>query len=533
MQLSEVISPGAPAAPEREQILGLLTQIQRRQQLNRALHVLALCGGLVLLALIAWRLLRWLGETAPAASALVILAALLGGFAVVSLLAIAMLREGPSARRAARAADLRAALKDELVSAHAFIEDGRASAWVAAQLQRAGRTARGLQPAQIVPLHLPATLLAVLAAGAVILAIAWRAAPRAPTATLSEDARPLDRSERAQVDALRALADTLRDQEAAAKVKKALAALDRPGASQEAQRRALADAQEALEQSRLKTAAALEGLSRIGDRMRSQAGMEGVAEALRRGDAKEAAHLLSQMQPRGSGSEKTQAGNGDAGPAPGAGEKSLDQVMKEATQSKGGPEAAGSAAMKEAIDRLNKIAQELEADSKVTQANQAVQKLQMSVAQRSTLSAGRFAQQNDQDGTPAPETGQADMKGGTMYRSAAVAQGKGGSESQEGSRAGDAQGDAPSDPLLGAHAERLEAQLKRTAIQDGGEAKDEQQKTPWFYAESQQQQAHAQWREVQARGRAAEADAGGNQGISIQHRQIVKDYFMNLREGAQ
>jgi hypothetical protein len=38
---------------------------------------------------------------------------------------------------------------------------------------------------------------------------------------------------------------------------------------------------------------------------------------------------------------------------------------------------------------------------------------------------------------------------------------------------------------------------------------------------------------VDARTRFAEAEAGSTGGISIKHRQIVKDYFMNRPEAAK
>ena len=118
-----------------------------------------------------------------------------------------------------------------------------------------------------------------------------------------------------------------------------------------------------------------------------------------------------------------------------------------------------------------------------------------------------------------------------MFRSAAVAEGKGRTEQEGGTRAGDALGDAPPDPLLGTGGERLEAQLKQAGL-SGPEA-ESKDNDAWFYAQSREQKALAGWRSVQARARFAEAQAGSNEGISIQHRQIVKDYFMNLREGAR
>jgi len=52
---------------ERQAIHSALSRIERRLRLNRIVQTTALCGGVVLLALITWRALIWLGETLPAA----------------------------------------------------------------------------------------------------------------------------------------------------------------------------------------------------------------------------------------------------------------------------------------------------------------------------------------------------------------------------------------------------------------------------------------------------------------------------------
>jgi hypothetical protein len=119
-----------------------------------------------------------------------------------------------------------------------------------------------------------------------------------------------------------------------------------------------------------------------------------------------------------------------------------------------------------------------------------------------------------------------------MFRSAAVAEGPGRTEQEGGTRAGDAMGDGPPDALLGSSDERLEAQFKQAGI-SGEEQEGEDDSSTWFYVESQQQKAFTSARNVEAHARFAAAEAGANRGISIQHRQIVKDYFMTLREGAR
>jgi hypothetical protein len=180
---------------------------------------------------------------------------------------------------------------------------------------------------------------------------------------------------------------------------------------------------------------------------------------------------------------------------------------------------------------LSEIARELSAANSVNEAWEKVQGPQLDYAQRVTLTASRFAEQTAGNSLPSAASGDTPMAGGSMFRTAAVAESKGRTEQEGGTRAGDAIGDGLPDPLLGAGDERLQAQLKQAAL-SGAEA-ESQEGDDWFYAESKEQKALAGSRNVQARDRFAQAQAGSNEGISIQHRQIVKEYFMDLREGGR
>jgi hypothetical protein len=188
--------------------------------------------------------------------------------------------------------------------------------------------------------------------------------------------------------------------------------------------------------------------------------------------------------------------------------------------------------MREAVDRLNKIAQQLDVQGQMNQASGALSQLQLSVAQRSALSAGRFGQQAANSSMPSPETGNTVMPGGVMFRAAAVAKESARSQESEGAKTGDATGDSQADPLFGDKANRLEAQLRREAIPQESKPGEEGSQA-WFYAESKEQKSQVQTQNVQARSSYAQAETAGPEGISIRHRQIVKDYFMSQREGVR
>ena len=125
------------------------------------------------------------------------------------------------------------------------------------------------------------------------------------------------------------------------------------------------------------------------------------------------------------------------------------------------------------------------------------------------------------------------MPGGTMYRAAAVARESKASAQQEGTKAGSAIGDSEAEPVLGSKTTPLEVQLKQEGVT--GERADERAEAArsWYYMQSKEQESVLELQQAPARASFAQAEASAGEGISIRHRQIVKDYFMNLREDAR
>jgi hypothetical protein len=526
-----------PISAERQAIHTALVRVERRLRLNRLLYVAALVAGLALLALVTWRVLDWLDGTAPAASALVVLFATLGVIAIVLLLLQRLLAGPVDMAGAAKEADRRGALHDELSSAFWFMraadrQQPAARDWVEAQLRRAARTASGLQAARLVPLRLPRSMLAGLGVGALVLALAWSASPLTPAdAARVSGAVAAGRSD-AQVAAMRQLVEGLPRNEATRKLEAALRTLESGTASADERRRAIAQAQEAVDQIRMNAAASREGLQKLSQMLAGQEGMEEVAEALAKGDAKRAAELIAKVQAENQGT-----GSGNApDPAEGAGERPLEQAMQALTDSLAEPQQGArptAEAMQVTVDRLNEIARQLQAANYVNDAWKEVKGPQLTPTQGGALTAGRYdEQQQAAGGNPSPGAGETPMGGGTMFRSAAVAQGQGTEEQEGGTRMGDAFGEGGVDPLLGEGAERLDSQLRQHAL-TGQEDAQQDPDQAWFYSESQKRGVQAAWRTVEARARFSEAEAAAAGGISIKHRQITKDYFMNRPETAK
>ena len=514
---------------DRDIILRTLASFRRRLRLNRALQDLMLVGGLLAVGILLWRALRVVGSVQPALTAVCILLALL----LWAVLLFLLLRSRWLARTplslAADVADARGGLRDELKTAYWFLEHPSASPWVAAQIRRAAASAHRLDVAALLPVRIAQRTWAAAAATALLLLLAWLSPPFAPWSdAVAQADSPLSASEAAQLQTIRDLMTQVEgDAQTSERLEQALKTLERNASAQEKQR-ALVVAQQALEQHTLQAASTREGLYQLSERLRGKNALNEVTEALQEGDAKRAAKLLEHMESGAGGS------HAEEGSAERVKNKDLEDLLKDAARADDAqhPEAAGAAA-KEAVDRLNKIAEQLDVQQRVSQAAQALSQMQLAVAQRSALSAGRFGQQTGQAGTPSPDSGRTSMPGGTMYRAAAVAQENQASQQQEGSKSGAAHGESQAEEVLGKKVAPLEVQLERESIPNDDQDGEQGAAKNWFYTESKEQQSAVPAQEVEARRRFAEAQSSAPEGISLRHRQLVKDYFMNLRESSK
>ncbi|PWT72085.1 MAG: hypothetical protein C5B46_07260 [Proteobacteria bacterium] len=516
---------------DREVILQALAEVQRRFRLNRVLHQLAILLQMAALGLLLWRLLHVLGDRAAPASALAVLVAVLVWVASGALLLRGFLRWGFDVGRAAASIDSRAALRDEVQTAAWFIGDGERrrvapAPWVDAQLSRAAATVARLDIPALLPIRFERRTLAGGIATVLMLTLAWTLPPLLSPADALASRESAEASVNArEAQSLRELIAQTTDPATADKLREALKNVERPDASEEEKRRALAAAEEAVEQRNLQAASAREGLFQAGQRLQGRAGMEEVAKALHEGDARKAAEMLQQS-----------TGAGPAGRPPSrdadahATEKDLERLLDSAAKSgESGHGEATSVAAREAIDRLKQIAEQLESQAELARAAQTLQQMQLAVAQRSQMAAGRFSQEAAQNSTAAPSTGDTVMPGGKMFRSAAVAQANKPSGQQEGSKTGNALGDSEAEAVLGNKITPLAVQLKRESVAGEQDAPSQEGRT-WFYAESKEQKSVLESRAVEATSRYAQADTAGGEGIALRHRRIVKDYFIHLHE---
>jgi hypothetical protein len=361
-------------------------------------------------------------------------------------------------------------------------------------------------------------------------------APRfaANLSSIATDTTAVRATESEEIAALRRLAEEAArrgDEAARSKLEQVLAALQQTGASDEEKRRALDEARQYAEQRGLDAAADRERLGRLAEQLGGNAEYAEVAKALRSGDARGAADALKRMLPEG---ERDAVRNEAALEANKADEASNLNALQESLQSAAqNPDrnltGETQGKISKAVQNLEEIAKRLDGATALNQARRKLDAVSMSMSRDTRLRAGRFGQQEGTPSSESPETGEANIQGGAMYRQAAVAKERDGE--RDGVRAGDASGNAQGDPVLGDEMKRPEAKYKLETIRGSRQEGPESEDDSTFYAASRQNPAKVQYRTgALPQYRRAEEEAMNPERIGLRHRPIVKRYFTQLRE---
>ena len=522
---------------DREILLTALDGVERRLRLNRTLKHLAVAASAVLAAAIGAVILGNFTSPRPGLFGL----SLVGTLFVLAVIVIAgaavqrVLRRGTREDAAAQA-DLRGGLHDTLASALWFSKQDVASAWIPLLMARAATLASSLDPVRLVPLVVPRGLRMTLALALVLGGLSWLAPKLAPSAdAVADDATAARSEEFARIAELRKLAveaGQRGDTVAKAKLERVLAALERPDASDDEKRKALDEARQMTEQRSLEAATDRERLRQIADQLGGRTEFGEVAEALRAGDARGAAEALKKVAAaRGepAATREPTAADGPKPPADAALVESLQESLQSAAQNPDrevNGETQGKIA--KAVQNLEEIAKRLDGATALNQARRKLNAVSLSMARESRLRAARFGQQEGTPNGQSPDTGAADIKGGTMYRQAAVA--KEGEGQRDGGRTGDATGNAQGDPVLGDEVKRPEMKYRLETVKS--EDRDAQGAgDDLFYAASRQGEAKTQYQAAPPpQYRHAAEEAMSPERIALRHRPIVKRYFTQLRE---
>ncbi|MFO0498283.1 MAG: hypothetical protein ACK52G_10230 [Betaproteobacteria bacterium] len=515
---------------EHDILIRTLDAVGARLQRNRVLRaatgavLVALAGG-ILAAWLQWSMGPGAGR-GPLGFSGVVLLGLLAGAAVI---AWPTRWERASRAAAAREADRRGGTHDLLVSALEFRAAQAATPWTTLVQQRAAEAAAALDPRRLVPVRLP-----LLAPAAVplllVLAGLWSLPPRVAVLGAGEASAAVRGDDAALAGELRALAEEAArrgDEAARAQLDAALAALDQEGQSDAQRRRALDAARDALGRRALETEAQWEQLRRVAQSLEGRPEMREVARALKDRDAARAAEALRKLaEQRGESAQPDQSAGAQSKPEALA--EALEGAARETREAQG--ETSGR--FQKAVRGLEELAAKLDLQQRANQAARKLDAKSLSLQRAASMAANRYGQQ---EGTPsgdgAPDTGSANISGGTMFRMGAVAQEKEAS-AREGGRAGDASGSAQGSEVVGEQpAPRPKAtyQLERIAERPGAEAAEVDDV---FYAASRQGEARVPASAAMPVYRGATEQAMSPERITLRHRALVREFFNRPTESS-
>jgi hypothetical protein len=514
---------------EHELILRVLRDLSRRLWLARAVREAAFAVCVVLFSLVCLELIQpaFVSQT-PSAEASVHMA-LLAVFAAVLAEVVWKICRIVTTEQAATDADASAKLKDELKSARWFLTQTAMSPFEELQVQRAAATAAGLDLAVIAPGALPGNAFLAGGLGLVLAALLWL------TPQQSQSSR--DSDQESSLETYRDLRSLLRDapQDAGiAKLDTALGKLQRSDNPSQERMRAMADVRDAVEQANMEASAAREAMANLAESLKLDPKFEQVARAMNEGRMDDAMALLHKLKAVADTAQEQLREPVGKGNAP-------DTNAVQAQVSAGRDLSATTAtvnqdAMNRVIGALEQSMQRIEVQNRVNAVKRRMEDRLIATAQRSQLTASQFGSRaNAPNPTPSPQTGSTDVRGGALFRQAAVAR-EDDDTTHEGSQTGDASGDSAALPLEGSATKRLGAQLKlETILQKDDVANEPNGKTDpgWFYSASREQKSTLQPESVRSGAGYGREAALPHDSVPMRQQGIVKNYFLHLHDNGK
>jgi len=530
---------------EQSAIRGVLESVDRQLRLNRILDHLSVAVCFVLATIVTVKILGMLVNIwAP--STLIVVAtstALFVAFLVWTQYGARNLGQ------AAVVADNAGGLYDELKSAYWFMRQDHRTVWTETQVQRAARTARGLQPKRLVPTIVPQRFWIALALGGILVLLGF--APSGPPllafTNMPVDPSRLTEAQEEQFEDIRDLveqAQALEDAaaqedqlsaEAQERLEEAMRALLADELTMEELLRELREAQNALEEGNLDMSAMEEALEELAADLEGSSELADLAEAMKNQNLSEAAELMRQLaeqlaqmdgqQLAEMAEQLQQAAQGDQQSM-----EELMQALQEAAEAMSDEQLAEAMqAMQDAADAMEAMSQRMDAQEMMNQAAQQMQAMQQSMSQQQLAQQMMSQQAMVSEQAGESQEGAMAMPSDEVQKSAAS--GDMGDPSQEGGPAGHATSEAieGAEMRLGA-ATTLEVQLEMELVADDEEGPEEQPDPEDIFQEaSRQETARVEYRNVRGPPNYAEGSALSIERIPWRYRNLVKRYFLAIR----
>lgn len=542
---------------DRDVIVQLLRNVEWRLRATNLLRDLALALCAALAVLVGFKLLDFVFLFSTTTIRVVL------ALTVLAFLGYAGMRGSKrrSLMEAAAAADRLGSLSDELKSAYWFIRENKKSDWVDRQVQRAARTARGLNVQRVLPVRLPQTSLVALGLFGLLLGLNFAPLPWSHNWLYSQPAPAFDLSKQEQqlIDKTRELlkmAQQLEKTEVAEQIEQILQNLESGEITPEEALQQLQGVQNELGEGNLDMASIEEGLSDMANDLQESEQMQELAQNMADRDLKEAAEdmrrLAEQMgmstSPPNLQEQMTRSLDKAAeNSRPGL--EGLTKDLKEASENmKAGDQQGVQEALQNAANELDKLAEKMESQQLRNEAGKQLQSLEDALRQRQEGEQQQSSQQGNQQ-----QKGQQQQKGAPNaqqqggqqgQQQAGQAQGgEKGQEAQEPGQPGESEGEGsnegsgqmPSGSKTGSSQKegpptKLEVQLEMEKLAGQFEEGEENPMNSKEIEESsKQERSKLDYRNVRSELSSAQQDLLNQDRIPWDYRPLIKNYFQAIK----
>jgi Ca-activated chloride channel family protein len=534
---------------DRDTIINWLERVERRIRANKLFQELTLGLTLFLtfpLALKIWDLFSPLrGRTITIVIALWIAA--FAGYLVWRLLQKGTLGQ------AAASVDRQAGLHDELKTALWFIRNPRPSEWIDAQIQRAARNTRALDPERLYPRSIPRT--SYIAAAMILVFVAlnfvplswnhnWLQLEAAPAFSLT------DKEQAAIKQAVDLLlkAEKLQQTELAERLEDIVQQLQQGkiDASQAAEM--LNDIQSKLEEGNLDLGSINDGLEEIAKDLQNSDQTKATADAMMQkqldlaaDELRKLAEKLGANTPEANKDLQKSLQQASENPRPGL-EELLKQLKEAAENLKNQDQQGAQDSLDSAAQELNKLENQIQAQQLKNLASEQLQSLEQSLRQRQQNSQGKSQQQRDQQQqSQSGETAQAGEKGdakGGQPQAGQPGQDEPGDDERAPGEAGEPQGGSQQGSGLNPSGQRggnapregspteLDVKLQQEKL-DG--MQDKGTKPEDIEEASKQERSKLDYRNIKSELSPAQKDLLNQDRIPWEYRPLIKNYFQAIR----
>lgn len=482
---------------EREILQRWLTSGAQRERIGGWLHAFGSCACVLAGALLLLGGARALSIHPAVAAALapLLLMVVIGGCALAVLHALRRI----DAQQAARLADTRAGLHDQLTSAHWFASHPAHESIVDLLLRQAARSVQQLDLARIFPLRLPRRFALALGLSGLALALALITPGRVQQTHVADDDRPVSGAVPA-----RALTPAPPEEPSAA--------------AAAAQRAAMHDEIEIA--ARVETLAAALG---------EGADVRAVRAALTAGDPMQAARLLESLARRLAmppSPAQAAAAPGEQMSAEVAASilERVQQLLREQGDSDPAP-APATQGVEASATLTRQLREEMSAAPPQAANEQSLGEAELNRNLRALARNSRDPRNAIRgEGAPDQEGGNANSGGGAMGRRVGVSRAGAGDGDQDANA--NPTGDAQAEDVLGARTQRLQAQLQQVKVEsDGSQADDDAAEDPG-YVLTQWEAAQRAYQTVQAQAQRSRETRSEAPATPLAYRESVKRYSL-------